>query len=409
MSEARVMPTNAEETERAVMETHVAAADRGEERLEWLILLGGERRRLLRGALLGLVAGVLVALLWPASYEATTTLLAPPQATPFSSTFLQQVGTLSPALGGLGLKNPADLYVSLLKSRTVEDQMIARFHLDERYGKRSVGDTRRALEQRLEIAATAKDGIIRLTVEDTDAAMSATLANAYVEEYRKFSANLAVTEAAQRRLFLEQQVAQTKERLVMAEEALKRRQQSSGVIQLDGQTKALIESAALLRAQAAAKQVQLRALTSYETSENPEVQVARQQLAAIEGQLRELTGGGGADGELLVPKGKLPEAGLEYLRDLREVKYQETVFELLARQYESAKMDEARQGSVLQVVDRAVAADRRSGVPRSVVVFAGALLGLLVSALLVVWRGRAAWLPEEAREVAAAWGLGRHA
>jgi capsule polysaccharide export protein KpsE/RkpR len=208
---------------------------------------------------------------------------------------------------------------------------------------------------------------------------------------------------------LEQQVAQTKERLVMAEEALKRRQQSSGVIQLDGQTKALIESAALLRAQAAAKQVQLRALTSYETSENPEVQVARQQLAAIKGQLRELTGGGGADGELLVPKGKLPEAGLEYLRDLREVKYQETVFELLARQYESAKMDEARQGSVLQVVDRAVAADRRSGVPRSVVVSAGALLGLLVSALLVVWRGRAAWLPEEAREVAAAWGLGRHA
>jgi uncharacterized protein involved in exopolysaccharide biosynthesis len=395
------MPTETEEIERA------AETRSTEDRLEWLIVLGGERRKLLLGALLGLVVGVLVALLWPASYEATTTLLAPPQATPFSSTFLQQVGSLSPALGGLGLKNPADLYVSLLKSRTVEDQMIARFRLDERYGKRRVGDARKALEQRTEIAVTAKDGIIRLTVEDSDAAMAATMANAYVEEYRKFSSNLAVTEAAQRRLFLEQQVALTKERLVKAEEALKQRQQSSGVIQLDGQTKALIEQAAILRAQAASKQVQLHALASYETAENPEVQVARQQLAAIEGQLHELTGAGGAGGELLVPKGKLPEAGLDYLRDLREVKYQETVFELLARQYESAKLDEARQGSALQVVDRAVVPDRRSGVPRSAIAAAGALLGLLVSALLVVWCGREAWLPNEARVVAAAWGLGR--
>jgi capsule polysaccharide export protein KpsE/RkpR len=280
--------------------------------------------------------------------------------------------------------------------------------LGERYGKPRAGDTRKALEQRTEIAATSKDGLIRLTIEDTDAAMSATLANGYVEEYRKFSANLAVTEAAQRRLFLEQQVAQTRERLAKAEEALKQRQQSSGVIQLDGQTRALIESAATLRAQVAAKQVQLQSLASYETAENPEVQVARQQLSALEGQLRMLTGGGADGGEVLVPKGKLPEAGLDYLRNLREVKFEETVFELLAKQYESARLDEARQGAVLQVVDAAVVPDRRSGVPRSVMVLGGMLLGLLAGVGLVLWRARTLWLGEDGRAVAEAWGIGHH-
>ena len=373
--------------------------------MQWMIRLGGERRWLLRCTLLGLGAGVLAAALWPSSYEATTTLLAPPQATPFGSSYLQQVGSLSPALGGLGLKNPADLYVSLLKSRTVEDQMIARFRLGERYGKARLGDARKALEQRTEIAATTRDGIIRLTMADTDAAMAATLANAYVEEYRKFASNLAVTEAAGRRLFLEQQVAQTKERLARAEESLKQRQQSSGVIQLDGQTRALLESAASLRAQVAAKQVQLQSLASYETAENPEVQLARQQLSALEGQLRLLTGGDAAGGELLVPKGKLPEAGLDYLRSLREVKFEENVLELLARQYEAARLDEARQGATLQVVDRAVVPDRRSGVPRSVMVLLGAQLGLMAGVGLVLWHGRAWWLGEEGQALAEAWGI----
>lgn len=358
--------------------------------LEFLILLVMNKRTILLTTLLAGITGVVISLVLPARYTAVTTLLAPPQATPFSAAFLSQVGSLSPAVGGLGLKNPADVYVSLLKSRSVEDAMIQRFHLAERYGAKHISEARRNFERNCEIATTSKDGLIRLTIRDGDPKLAAEMANAYVEEYRRFSADLAITEAAQRRLFLGQQLQQTRETLASAEESLKQSEQKFGVIQLDGQTKALIESAAALRAQIATKEVQLSSLNSYETGSNPEVLVAKQQLAALQSQLKQLGGTEtGSDNEIFVPKGKLPEAGLDYLRKLREVKYQETVFDLLAKQYESARLDEARHGAVIQVVDPAVVPDVRSSPLRMVIVLiaviAGAVLGMLIVRLRQWW------------------------
>jgi len=161
---------------------------------------------------------------------------------------------------------------------------------------------------------------------------------------------------------------------------LKHTEQSTGVLQIDSQARSLIESAANLRAQVVAKEVQLQGMRSYATEDNPDVVTAEQQLTALKAQLAKLAGtdeGSGSD--FVVPKGKVPEAGMEYLRRIRDVKYYETISELIAKQFEIAKLDEARQGSIIQVVDVAVTPDKRSFPKRTVTILVATLLGFVVA------------------------------
>ena len=164
-----------------------------------------------------------------------------------------------------------------------------------------------------------------------------------MDEFRELSKHLAFTEAQQRAAFFQQQLEESKDNLANAEEALKRTEQTTGLIQLDSQAKALIESAAELRAQIAAKEVQIQAMQTYATGENAQVIQAQQELESMRGQLAQLGGSDESANSLIVPKGKVPEAGLEYVRKLRDVKYYETIFDILARQFEIAKLDEAKR------------------------------------------------------------------
>ena len=220
--------------------------------LELLIVIG-RRKKFLAGSTLAVAAlTLIVTLLLPKSYTATTSVLPPQQNSNIGAALLSQVGNLG-ALGSLagsslGLKNPADLPIALLKSRSVEDAMIQRFDLMKLYKEKRLSDARKALEKHTSIESNIKDGIIRIEIEDRDPQRASEMANAYVDEYRKFSAHLAITEAGQRRLFFEQQLVDAKNNLAGAEEALKASQQKSGMIQLDSQAKALIESVAALRA-----------------------------------------------------------------------------------------------------------------------------------------------------------------
>ena len=192
-----------------------------------------------------------------------------------------------------------------------------------------------------------------------------------------------MTEASQRRLFFEQQLTGAKDNLANAEEDLKKTEQQTGVVQLDTQARAVIGSVAQLRAQIAAKEVQIGAMRAYATSENPDLQVAEQELAGLRAQEQKM-GASSDEGlnMLPIPKGNMQQAGLDYVRKLRDVKYYETIFDLLARQYEVAKVDEARQGAVIQVVDRAVLPDRRSSPKRLLIVSGATALGLLLG---IVW------------------------
>jgi tyrosine-protein kinase Etk/Wzc len=211
------------------------------------------------------------------------------------------------------------------------------------------------------------------------------MANAYVDEYRKLSSAIAVTEASQRRLFFEQQLVQAKEELTHAEEALKQTEQKTGLIQLDGQARAVIESVAQLRGQVAAKEVQIRAMRQFAADQNPDLQLAEQELAGLQSQLARMGAGGSGSGDFLMPKGSVPQAGLDYVRKLRDVKYQETIFELLAKQFEIAKIDEAHQGAVVQVIDRAVIPDKKSSPMRLLIIAVCTAAGLILAVLWVLF------------------------
>jgi tyrosine-protein kinase Etk/Wzc len=354
---------------------------------ELMIVIGKRKNFLAVSTVAAGTLALIVTLLIPNRYTASTTVLPPQQGSSLSAALMSQVGNLgaigSLAGGSLGLKNPADMTVSLLKSRSVEDAMIKRFDLMKLYKDKKLSDARKSLENHTFIDSNVKDGIIRIEIEDHDPARASDMANAYVDEYRRFSQHLAITEAGQRRLFFEQQLVEAKNNLAGAEEALKASQQQSGMIQLDSQAKALIESVAALRAQIAAKEVQIRSLSLSETPNNPDVLMAREQLGALQSQLRQIGGSqSSADSDLIVPRGKLPQAGMDYVRKLREVKYNELIFELLAKQFELAKLDEAREGAVIQVVDPAITPDRKSFPKLSIIVPVATLAWLL---LAVIW------------------------
>jgi uncharacterized protein involved in exopolysaccharide biosynthesis len=230
-----------------------------------------------------------------------------------------------------------------------------------------------------------KDGLIRISVTDRDPRRAAELAGGWVEEYRHLTASLAVTEASQRRLFFEQELSAARDELARAEDNLKETEQRTGVLEIDGQSRALIASAAMLRAQVAAKQVEIRAMRQFAASDNPDLVRAEQELSGMEGQLAAMDlDSDHATGDLISVKGKVTQASLDYARALREVKYREAMYELLMRQVEVARVDEARQGSLIQVVDPPIVPDRPGSHYRLWILLSGIVLALPL-ALLTAW------------------------
>lgn len=359
--------------------------------VEFLTLLAEQKSIVLRITAGFAVVSTILAFVLPQWYTATVTLLPPQQNSSLSSAMVSQLGNLgglaSLAGGGLSLKNPNDMYVGMLKSRTVEDAMVQKFELMREYHKRYPSDARKSFERHATVDGGAKDGLIHISVEARDPKRAAELANGYIDQFRTLSEHLAITEASQRRLFFEQQLEQAKDNLATAEESLKETEQKTGLIQLDSQARALIESASILRAQIGAKEVEIQSLRTFATDENAQLVQAQQELNGMRAQLARLGGTEeNNDASLLVPKGRVPQAGLEYVRKLRDVKYYETIFEILARQFEVAKLDEAKQGAVIQVVDIAVPPDRRSFPKRAWIIVGGAVLGLLTAAFFVYFR-----------------------
>jgi tyrosine-protein kinase Etk/Wzc len=355
--------------------------------LDVLITLSKRRRFILWSTLGAVFVAAIVAFIIPNEYTADTLILPPSQSSPSSSMLLSQLAgstaLASVAGANLGIRNPGDMYVSLFRSRTVEDFVIERFKLAERYRENKLSDARREFEEHSTVVFGVKDGLIRISVTDHDPKVAADIANGYVAEFSKRSDNLAISEASQRRLFFQQQLLEANQNLAAAEEAMKQTERSTGVLQVDSQAKALIESAAVLRAQIGMKEVELQGMRTYATEGNPQMVEGEQQLAALKSQLAKLAGSDQNSGsDIMLPKGNIPEAGLEYLRKLRDVKYYETITELIARQFEAAKLDEARQGAIVQVADPAVPPDKKSSPHRGVIIVLVTLIGFSIS---VVW------------------------
>ncbi len=354
--------------------------------LDLLILLLRRKGFILKVSLGAAILGAVVSLILPSRYTAEAILVPPQQSQSLGNILLSQFGNLgslgSLASGSLGLKNQADMYVSMLKSRTVQDAVVKKFDLMKVYDVKRQSDARKKLDSNSTIIAGSKDGLIHVSVEDRDAKRAADMTNTYVEEFRRLNSSLAVTEASQRREFFQDQLVSAKESLANAEEALKQTEQTTGLVQVDTQARALVQSAATIRAEIAAKKVQLQTMSSFATSQNPQLQLIQHQIDALEAQLKQLGGSEeGTDVDMVALRGKISQVGLDYLRKLRDVRYYETIFELLSKQFEIAKLDEARQGSV-QVVDPAVTPDRRSFPKRSLITILCFVLGFIVS---VAW------------------------
>jgi tyrosine-protein kinase Etk/Wzc len=360
-------------------------SDSGWSVLDFLILLGHRRRLILTITLGTAVLTAVITLILPSRYTAASSIL-PPQQSSNPGALLSQVaggggggGLAALAGSSLGIKNQIDTYVSMFRSRTIEDEMAVRFDLEKVYKKKNLFDTRKEFENKSTAVAGLKDGIIRVTVEGRTPDEAAAMTNAYVEEFQKLASNVAVTEAAQRRVFFDRQLEESKDSLSKAEQDLKKTELTTGMVQPDRQSRAMIESAAILQGQIAAKEVEVQALSSFATENNPDLIIVKRQVEELRTQLGKYTGDANSVSNLFVPKGKVPEAALDYVRKLREVKYRETIFQALASQYQLAKLDEAKQGAIFQIIDHAVAPDKRSFPQRTILVVVFAMLAFFMT------------------------------
>ena len=349
--------------------------------LDYLIVLRKWQRLIVWITLAAVVLAVIVSLLIPKIFRAEARILPPQQSSGGSAAqLLSQLGGLGVAPGLVGMKTTNDLYIGLLKSRTVFDRMVDRFKLLEVYKVKYREDARRDLMKALKIQDGKKSGIITIGVEDKDPQRSADMANGFVEELKTVSQSIALTEASQRRLFFEEQLKSVKEALTRSEESLRGYQEQTGAIEIKEQAKVVIESVARLRAQIAAKEVELKVLKTTATQRNPDRQRVEEELRGMQEQLAKLQSKTGSP-DTLMPTGKMPAAGTGSVRKIRDLKYNETLYELLAKQYEIAKIDEARDAAVIQVVDKAITPEKKVKPNRRIMVATAAFTSFFFAIL----------------------------
>ena len=343
--------------------------------IEFLTPLAQNWGRLLVLPLLVGVAAVGGSFIFSPVFQASTTLLPPQQTQSLAAGALASLGALTGLPTG-GSRSPADQYVSLMLSNNATDKLIDKFKLGEAYGFDERWRVRKELVDSTTINVGKKDGLITVAVEDVDPKRAAALANQYVDELRRLTAELAVTEAQERRLFFEGQLKATKEKLAQAQAAL----QSSGftVESLRAEPKAAAEGYARLRAELTTAEVRLQAARGAFTDTAPELRQLQDTVIALRGQVARSESASNPSSNV----------SADYVSKYREFKYQETLFELMARQFELARVDESREGALIQVVDVATPPERKLRPKRSVYGIVGTLVAFVLLAGLVLVRAR---------------------
>lgn len=352
--------------------------------VEILTAIGEEKTLIGLVALIATAIGLAVALLLPPVYTARTTLLPPQQGQSSSSAMLASLGALAGTAGlAAGIKAPEELYVGLLKTDSVANALVERYSLRERFNTQSLQDARKKMADKVRISADRKTTLIAVEVDDSDPRFAAQLANAHAEELRKLMTRLAVTEAQQRRVFFEQQIEKAKTDLAQAEIAVKRAQEKSGLISLDAQTQGTIGTAAQLRGQIVARQVQIQAMRPYAGPENQDLKRLNSELASLRAELARIEGG---SPDLAPRAGRDDAQALANVRVFREMKFQEAIYAAMLQQLQMAKADEAKDAPLIQQVDMAVPPDRKSKPRRSLIVLMALALGLMAGLLIAFVR-----------------------
>jgi capsule polysaccharide export protein KpsE/RkpR len=332
-----------------------------------LTRLASHKRFLLIVMVICVLVGLAYCFTIPAQYSATTRILTPQQTSSSTALMMNQMaanireGQLPSAVTSLGLKSPNDIYLGLLATRPVTDGIIESFHLREVYRASSMETARRILSGNTKLISE-KSGFILISVTDEDKQRSADIANAYTGQLRALTKSLTDMEASQRRLFYEDQLKHAKDDLTAAEISFQQVQQKKGMVMLDAQTRTLIAGLADLRAKIASKQVELKAIRSYSTDRNPAVQLAENQLAALQAEAAQLDQHGHASGAANITLQDVAGGAQDYLSAEHEVQYRQAIFDMLLKQYDAAKLDEAKYATVIEVVEPAIPSDQK--VPR---------------------------------------------
>ena len=334
-----------------------------------------------------LAVGVLalgISFLVTPTFTAKTVFLPPQQQQSAAASMLASLGSLGGLAGAAaGLKSPADQYLAYLKSVTLQNEIVDRFKLMERYKAKFKEDARKTLTANVR-ASSGKDGLIVLDADDEDPQFAADLANAHVEELRKLLGTLAVTEAQQRRLFFEKQLKLAKDNLAKADTDLRATGISESV--LKSNPTSAVAAVATLRAQITAQEVKLGAMRGYLAETAPEFKQALNELANLRSQLAkqgEESPASVASSNKAGATGHSNTSQDDYVSKYREYKYQEALFELFTKQYEIARVDEAREGAVIQVLDVATPPEKKAKPQKAMIAIIATLTTAFVLLLYV--------------------------
>ena len=346
--------------------------------------------RLIFGTSIGIgILSLATSFLLDNTYKATAIIMPPDRTTNALSLIGSSSGGAASIPGGalaaLSMaKSPGDLYVALLATPGLESDVVKRCGLQTVYRVKLLSQARKLLEGNTLVLSDSKSGLISISVVDKDPNRAAQIVGEYIDALNKLSSRLAITDAQRRSLFFDRQVADTKENLNRAEEALKETQQKGGLVEPAGDARALIEFEGQLRAQIAAKTVELESMRVNLADDNPQIQTARMELQGLQAQAGALSQKTG--NSMFSSRNGETEASLDYIRKLRDVKYYESLFQLLTQNLEMAKLDEARQGNIVQTVEAASPPDIKNGPHRSIFLAAGLLLGFCAGTAWVMVR-----------------------
>lgn len=351
-----------------------------------LQLLAGAWRRILAAGATTLLMATVLAFLLPVNFTATASFIPPgSNSESTASALMGQIASIGGGGGMLEGKGKGDLYVAILRSHTIAREMVEHFGLMQVYGTKKESQAERKLASKSLFSVGLKDPIVTIEVTDHSPERARDLAAGYLDAVQKTSAQLALTESSQRRLFYEQRLASEKDELANAEVELKQMEEKTGLVAPAGQTASNIQASAQIQAQITTAQAQLAAHLHDETEQNPEVLRLRSEIASLEGKAAQMESGAG-DGFGRLSTAQVPELQLQYIRKARDVKYHEALFDIIAKQYEAARLDEAKDAP-LQVLDRPVVPDTKSGPPRTIIMAVGLLCGVFGSAAWALLRG----------------------
>jgi len=351
--------------------------------LDYLIIFYKRKKLIIYMTFGAAVVSAIIVLLLSDVFMSEARIMPPSQGNAAAAQLLNQFTgglSLSSILGG----GTSDLYAGMLQSRSVLDGVISKFDLMKLYEEDNLIDTREELKDNIKVDTDPKSGIVTVSVYDKDPKRAANMANAFIDELKKLSSGLAISDAAQRRLYYEEQLKATKLNLEKAEEALKAFGEKTGVLQVEEQGKAVFEGIAALRAQIAAKEVEIKVMKSYSTPNNPDLQKLEDALSALRSEANKLEAKGGSGFDPLMSAGRMPAAAMEGLRLMRDVKFNEKLFEMLMALYETAKLDEAKTASIIQVVDTAIPSDKKAKPKRALLVLLAMSAGFFMSVFTVL-------------------------